>query len=103
MFCQLLIRLVEDDLVLTVLLHTGFQVVTQDDPGNTTEVFVGVHKGSGLGFLVHGKESFCVAVAAVRQGGHEHIGRDNFTVICVNNGGSITGSVYLHDLSGFMI
>ena len=38
MLRQFLIRLVENDFVLTVLLHTGFQVVALDDPGDAVSV-----------------------------------------------------------------
>ena len=47
MLCQLLVRFVENDLILPMLLHAGFQVVALDDPGDTAEVFVGIHMGSG--------------------------------------------------------
>ena len=40
-------RFVENDLILPMLLHAGFQVVALDDPGDTAEVFVGIHMGSG--------------------------------------------------------
>ena len=42
-----LIRFVENDLILPMLLHAGFQVVALDGPGDTAEVFVGIHMGSG--------------------------------------------------------
>ena len=47
MLCQFLIRLIENNLILPVLLHTGFQVVALDDPGDAAKVFVGIHMGSG--------------------------------------------------------
>ena len=47
MLCQLLVRFVENDLILPMLLHAGFQVVALDDPGDTAEVFVDIHMGSG--------------------------------------------------------
>ena len=47
MLRRLLIRFVENDLVFSVFLHSGFQVVALDDPGDTAEVFVGIHMGSG--------------------------------------------------------
>ena len=37
---QILIRFVENSLVFPVFLHTGFQVVALDDPGDAAEVFV---------------------------------------------------------------
>ena len=76
MLRQLLIRLVENDLILAMLLHTGFQVVALDDPGNAAEVFERIHMSGGPGFLVHGEECLHIAVAAVGQGRHEHIGRE---------------------------
>ena len=87
-FCQLVIRLIEDDLIITMLLNAGFQVVALDDPGNATEVFEGIHMGAGPRLLVHGEEGFHIAVTAVGQGRHEHIGRDDLTgfVIQVNDG-----------------
>jgi len=86
-----------------VLLHTGFQVVALDDPGDTTEVFVGVYMCSSPGLLVHGEKGFYIAVAAVRKRCHEHIGRDDLTSVRVNNGGSVASPVHLHDLAGLMI
>ena len=86
-----------------MLLHAGFQVVTLDDPGDTAEVFVGIHMGCGPSLLVHGEKGFYIAVAAVWQGCHEHIGRDNFTGVCINNRGSIAGPVHLHNLTGFVV
>ena len=103
MLCQLLVRFVENDLILPMLLHAGFQVVALDDPGDTAEVFVGIHMGSGPRLLVHGEKGFYITVAAVRQGCHEHIGWDNFTGVCVNNSGSIAGPVHLHNLTGFVV
>lgn len=44
---QILIRFVENSLVFPVFLHTGFQVVALDDPGDAAEVFVSIHMGSG--------------------------------------------------------
>ena len=44
-----------------------------------------------------------IAVAAVGQGCHEHIGRDHFTGVCVNNSGSIAGPVHLHNLTGLVV
>ena len=49
------------------------------------------------------KKGFYVAVATVGQGCHEHIGRDNFTGVCVNNSGSIAGPVHLHNLAGLVV
>ena len=46
MLCQLLVRFVENDLIFPMLLHAGFQVVALDGPGDTAEVFVGIHMGS---------------------------------------------------------
>ena len=86
-----------------MFLHTGFQVVALDDSGDAAEVFVSIHMGSGLGLLVHGEKGFYIAVAAVWQGCHEHIGRDNFTGVCVNNSGSIAGPVHLHNLTGLVV
>lgn len=103
MLSQLLIRLVEDHLVLPVLLHAGFQVVTLDNPGNTTKIFVDIHMGGSPGLLVHGEEGFHIAVATVGQCCHEHISRDNFSGIRINDSGSISGPVHLHDLTGFVI
>ena len=74
MLCQLLVRFVENDLILLVLLHAGFQVVALDDPCDTAEVFVGIHMGSGPTLLVHGEKGLHIAVATVGQGCHEHIG-----------------------------
>ena len=65
-----------------MLLYSGFQVVTLDDPGDATEILVGIYMSSGPCLLVHGEESFHIAVAAVRQRCHKHVGRDNFTGIC---------------------
>lgn len=42
-------------------------------------------------------------IAVIRQRCHEHVGRDNFTGICVNNGSGVAGSVYPHDLTGLVI
>ena len=42
-----LIRFVENDLILPMLLHAGFQVVALDGPGDTAEVFVSIHMGCG--------------------------------------------------------
>ena len=33
----------------------------------------------------------------------KHIGRDNFTGVCVNNSGSIAGPVHLHNLTGLVV
>ena len=60
MLCQLLVRFVENDLILPMLLHAGFQVVALDDPGDTAEVFVGIHTGSGPRLLVHGEKGFYI-------------------------------------------
>ena len=103
MLRQLLIRLVENDLVLAMLLHTGFQVVALDDPGDAAEVFEGVHMGGGPGLLVHREEGLHIAVTAVGQRCHEHIVRDHFAGIRVNDGGGVTGPVHLHDLTGLVI
>ena len=50
---QFLVGFVENNLIFAMLLYTGFQVVTLDNPGNTTEVFVGIYMGSGSCLLVH--------------------------------------------------
>ena len=86
-----------------MLLHAGFQVVALDDPGDTAEVFVSIHMGCGPSILVHGEKGFYIAVAAVRQGCHEHIGRDDLTSVRVNNGGNVASPVHLHDLAELMI
>lgn len=57
MLCQLLVRFVENDLILPMLLHAGFQVVALDDPGDTAEVFVGIHMGSGDSWFMEKKAS----------------------------------------------
>ena len=44
---QFLVGFVENNLIFAMLLYTGFQVVTLDDPSDTAEVFVGIHMGSG--------------------------------------------------------
>ena len=54
--CQFLIGLIEDYLVLSVLLDTGFKVVALDDPGDATEVFEGIDMGGGPCLLIHGEE-----------------------------------------------
>ena len=103
MLRQLLIRLVENDLILAMLLHTRFQIVTLDDPGNAAEVFVGIHMSGGPCLLVHGEKGFHIAVAAVGQRGHEHIGRDDLAGVRVNDGSGVTGPVHLHDLTRLVI
>ena len=47
MLCQLLVRFIENNLILPMLLHAGFQIVALDDPCNAAKVFVGIHMGSG--------------------------------------------------------
>ena len=60
--------------------------------------------GCGPSLLVHGEKGFYIAVAAVGQGCHKHIGRDHyFTGVCVNNSGSIAGPVHLHNLAGLVV
>ncbi len=86
---QFLTRLIEDDLVLSVLLDTGFQVVALDDPCNAAEVFEGIHMGSAPCLLVHGEEGLHIAVAAVGQGRHEHIGRDCLAGVRIDDSGGI--------------
>jgi len=103
MLCQLLIRFVENNLILPVLLHTGFQVVALDDPGDAAKVFVSIYVGCGPSLLVHGEKGFYIAVAAVRQGCHEHIGRDHFSGIRIDNSGSIACPVHLHNLTGLVV
>ena len=44
-----------------------------------------------------------VAVAAVGQGRHKHIGRDDLAGVRVNDGSGIAGPVHLHDLTGLVI
>ena len=86
-----------------MFLHTCFQVVALDDPGDTAEVFVSIHMGCGPCLLVHGEKGFYIAVATVWQSCHEHIGRDNFAGVCVNNSGSIAGPVHLHDFARLVV
>ncbi len=95
---QFLIRLVENDLILVMLLHSGFQVVALDDPGDAAEVLVGIHMSGGPGLLVHGEEGLHIAVAAVGRGRHEHIGRNDLAR--VDDSGGIARPVHLHDLTG---
>lgn len=59
--------------------------------------------GSCPGLLVHGEECFHIAVTAIRQSCHKHISRDNFSGVRVNDGGSVSGPIHLHDLTGFVI
>ena len=103
MLRQLLICLVENDLIFTMFLYTGFQNVTLDDSGDTAKVLVSIDMGSGPGFLVHGEECLHVAVTAERQCRYEYIGRDNFAGICVNDRGCISGPIYLHQFTGLVI
>lgn len=100
---QFLIRLVENDLILVMLLHSGFQVVALDDPGDAAEVLVGIHMSVGPGLLGHGEEGLHIAVAAVGRGRHEHIGRNNLARVRVDDSGGIARPVHLHDLTGLVI
>ena len=103
MLSKLLIRFVENDLVLAVLLHTGFQVVALDDPSDAAKVFVGIHMGSSPRLLIHGEKGFHIAVAAARQGSHKHIGRDDLAGVRVDDSGGITCPVHLYNLTGLVI
>ena len=98
-----MIQFVENDLVFSVFLHSGFQVIALDDPSNAAEVFVSIRIGCGPSLLVHGEKGFYIALAAVRQRCHEYIGRDNFAGICVNNSGSIADPVHLYNLTGLVV
>ena len=73
-----------------------FQVVALDDPGNAAEVLIGIHRGCGSGFLIHGEERFHIAVTVVRQDCHELIGLDDLTGVRVNGSGSIAVLAHLH-------
>lgn len=57
MLRQLLVRLVENDLILAMLLHTGFQIVALDDPGYAAEILVGIHMSGGPGLLFMEKKA----------------------------------------------
>lgn len=103
MLRQLLIGLVENDLILAMLLHTGFQVVALDDPGDTAEVFEGIHMGGGPRLLIHGEEGLHIAVTAAGKGRHEHIGGNDLAGVRVDDRGGIACPVHLHDLTGLMI
>ena len=59
--------------------------------------------GGGPGLLVHGKEGLHIAVFAVGQHCHEHIGRDDLAGVRIDNSGSITSPVHLHNLAGLVI
>ena len=103
MLSQLLVGFVQNHLIFSVLFHTGFQVVTLNHPRDAAKIPVGVDMGCSPALLVHGEEGLYITVATVRQGRNEHISRDDFAGICVNDGSSITRPVHLHDLSGLVV
>ena len=103
MLSQLLVGFVQNHLIFSVLFHAGFQVVTLNHPRDTAKIPVGVDMGGSPALLIHGEEGLHIAVATIRQGRNEHISRDDFAGIRVNNGSGITCPVHLHDLSGLVV
>ena len=103
MLSQLTVGLVQGNLIPTMLVHTGFQIVTPDNPCDTAEIFARVDMGSCPAFLIHGEECFHIAVAAVWQCGNENICRDNLACVRIDDGSCIACPVDLHDFTGLVM
>ncbi|RBQ23975.1 MAG: hypothetical protein ALMCE001_14900 [Methanocorpusculum sp. MCE] len=54
------------------------------------------------GFLIHGKESFHIAVSAPGKYGNEDICFRGFSRCSLNNGERCTCPIYFHDIPAFM-
>ena len=103
MFGKLTVCFVKSNFVTSVLVHAGFQIVATQDSCHTAKVFERIDMCGRPAFLIHGKERFHIAIAAVGQRCHEYICGDCFSCICVDYSGCIACPVHLKDFTRLVI
>ena len=93
MFGHLLIDPVDDRRGPGSFLYAGFQVVRNENPGNTAKVLVHVDVGGNPAFLILRKKSFYVGILAAGESTDEDISIEDFPGYAVDDRCCLPGPV----------
>jgi len=103
MFGKILIGGIDVRLISAWVGYTGFEVVRNEDLGNTAEELEGVNMGSDPEREFLGRGGLCKGVAAGAEGGDKDLSLGDFSGVRIDDGNGLSAVVDKELLSGPML